>query len=165
MSHGKLSVYSAQTAAFMYFPSPRHAQSHFGTQNSVLQTTSIPLISIDELISDNHPGDLLVLTGENLGSERAGVFVQLVSHYEDQHWNLIRTKAGLRTFTTHIPVDVPAGNYYLRVCCEHGSLEESELMPFRVLESPAGSMPGGIAFLDELFEDLDLPGEHVMSIC
>lgn len=103
--------YEAYSDPFLYFPSPRHAQSFFGSAGGLVKRCTI---SVEEVITEGRPGDLLVILGDNVSSSHPSVFCEL-QHDGVVLERLMRVEKSRNTFITRIPEDATPGEYTLQV--------------------------------------------------
>eukprot|EP00658_Telonema_sp_P-2_P079572 TRINITY_DN7720_c0_g1_i2.p1 TRINITY_DN7720_c0_g1~~TRINITY_DN7720_c0_g1_i2.p1 ORF type:complete len:220 (+),score=55.25 TRINITY_DN7720_c0_g1_i2:323-982(+) len=117
-----------------------------------------PLLLLCEVVSDGRPGELLMLLGENLGSNFPEVYCQLMDSTATQQLRtLIRIQRSASTYVTRIPTDLPPGQYTLKMKCDHPNTESSPM----ALEVLGARSSDAEALLMELMGELEFQPEPV----
>jgi len=89
---------------------------------------------LDDVVSDGHPGDLIMCGGSGLGSKDRAGLVAVIRGPKGAEFTLARQNTTKATFVTRLPAEVPAGNYTVQLVNEENPDEATEEVRMRVHE-------------------------------
>lgn len=132
----ELAHHTCTSPAFQYLPrNPEKSAADF---------------RLDDVITDGHPGDLLMCGGSGLGSkERAGL-VAVLRGPKGAEYTLSRQSVTKSTFVSRLPSDVLPGSYTVQLVNEENPDEATEEVKTRIHERA-----GACFELDEFTKQLE----------
>jgi len=105
---------------------------------------------LDDVISDGHPGDLLMCGGSGLGTKERPHLTALLQGPRGAQYTLSRQSNTKATFVSRLPADMRPGKYTIQLMNEDNPDELTEEVKIRIVERSRGCFE-----LDEFTKQLE----------